>query len=267
MPDLDQFLTTDADNANDPAAAAEPTAVQPELDLSHEAEKPADTADTGATGEPPSPQLPPRGEDGKFVKREAAADREHMVPLSALMAERERRQAAEQAAQSRTNEPPPDWFDDPDKAFEVRLEARKGELLSEAEARAREMFFLFTENAARDRHTDYDQMREIFTEEAQRNPGLAEQLRNAPDPAEFIYKQGRVASELREVGGDLAAYRKRVEANVRAQVEKEVAAKLARTSNIPQSLNTESSKGAGVVGSSWTGPTPLENILPRGNSR
>ena len=103
----------------------------------------------------------------------------------------------------------------------------------------------------------------MFAEEAGRNPVLATQLREAPDPAEFIYRQGRTAMELRQVGGDLGAYRKRVEAEIRAKLEAEYAAKAARTASIPQSLNTEPSRGAGISGSGqWAGPTPIEDILP-----
>ena len=226
-------------------------------------EAPAPVEAKGEPSAPPAPELPPRGEDGKWVKREQSA---HMVPLEALLAERERRQAAERAAEERAKEPKPDFWENPEAALRARDDELRKTLLSEADTRAetkaRELFFRHTEAAARSRYTDYDQVRSVFEEEAQRNPVMAAQLRDAADPAEFIYRQGKTATELREVGGDLSAYRKRIEADVRAKVEREMAEKLSRQGNAPQSLNTEPSKGAGISGAAWAGPTPLEDILP-----
>ena len=136
------------------------------------------------------------------------------------------------------------------------------EIEPRAESRARELFLKYTEQSARSRYADYDQMRQVFAEEAQRNPVLATQLREAPDPAEFIYRQGRTSAELREVGGDLGSYRQRIEAEVRQRIEREYADKAALTASIPKSLNVESSKGAGVTGGAWAGPPPIDDILP-----
>jgi len=260
MPDLDQFLTE-----NQPIVES-----TPEPDPEPEPTPAAEAAPEAVTGEPSAPparELPPRGEDGKWIARETAAPKEdHRVPLEAMLAERERRQAAERELQElrakEKQQPPPDFWENPQAAVEATIKSREEELIAKAEARARETFFKFTENSARSRYSDYEQQRAVFAEEAQRNPMLAAQLRDAPDPAEFIYQQGRMASELREVGGDLSAYRKRLEADIRQRVERELAEKSARVAAIPQSLNTEPSKGAGIAGGSWAGPTPLEDILP-----
>jgi len=196
-----------------------------------------------------------RDEGGRFVKKEES----HMVPLEALLAERERRQAAEAKV---PKEPPPDVWEDPKAFIKAELDSRESELLAKADVRARESFLRYTEQAARSRHTDYDEARTAFAAEAQKNPAIVSDFANAPDPGEFIYRQGKTALELQSVGGDLAAYRARIETEIRQKVEKEVAERLAKTSKIPQSLNTEPSKGAGVTGSTWSGPTPLEDILP-----
>lgn len=258
MPDLDSFLAVPSESpevAPEPAPAPEPSPVPAAV------EKPAVEASEGVTGEPPAPSLPPRDEKGRWQKSDPAP---HTVPLEALLSERERRQRAERELEERSKatQTKPDFWDNPDAAVEHAVKAREAEIVSMAEARARETFFKFTENAARSRHADYDQMRQVFAEEAERNPMLASQLRDAPDPAEFIYRQGQTAAQLREVGGDLSAYRKRVEAEIRQKLERELAERQALTASIPQSLNTEPSKGAGISGGSWAGPTPLEDILP-----
>ena len=244
---LDEFFGTPEPT---PEPVAEPVAV----------EAPPVEVAKGVESAPPARELPPRGEDGKWVKSEQA----HMVPLEALLAEREKRQQAERAAAERT--PKPDFWENPEAALEARIKASEAHLLEEieprAESRARELFLKYTEQSARSRYADYDQMRQVFAEEAQRNPVLATQLREAPDPAEFIYQQGRTSAELREVGGDLNSYRKRIEADVRQKIEREYAEKAALTASIPKSLNVESSKGAGVTGSAWSGPPPIDDILP-----
>ena len=256
MPDLDSFLDV-PESTDEPAPepVAEPVAVET-----------APEEPKGETSAPPARELPPRGEDGKWIKAPEAPPPQqgHMVPLEALLAEREKRQAAERQAQSQ--QPKPDFWENPDAAVDARIEESKAAVLSEAEAiaeqRARQLFLNYTENAARGRYADYDAMREVFVQEAARNPALATDLRAAADPAEFIYRQGRTAAELREVGGDLSAYRKRIEAEIRQKVEQELAAK-PRAPVPPASLNTEPSRGAGITGNAnWAGPTPLEDILP-----
>jgi hypothetical protein len=259
MADLDSFLTSSV-TESEPVETPEPT-------LAVETAAPAVEGVESAT---PAPQLPPRGEDGKWIKRDEAAPQtpqSHQVPLEALLAEREKRQAAERALTEKAQaEPKPDFWANPEAAVKAELgverERMREEVRQLATSEARSLFLQYTEEEARGRYADYDAMRGVFAEAASRNPVLAAQLREASNPAEFIYRQGRTAAELREVGGDLGAYRKKLEAELRAKIEAEMGAK-PRAAVPPPSLNTEPSKGAGIVGSPhWAGPTPLEDILP-----
>lgn len=252
---LDLFLNSETAPAEVETPVVEPAPVEAVV------EAPVVAAVEPVKGETSAPPAPERERDdsGRFVKKH---EQEHMVPLSALMAERDRRQAAEALVPKAPPAPPPDIWEDPKAYIKAEVDSRESELLAKAEVRARETFLRYTEGAARDRHADYDQARAAFIEEAQRNPVIASELRDAPDPGEFIYRQGKTAMEFKEVGGDLSAYRTRIETEIRQKVEKEVTERLSRNSHIPQSLNTEPSKGAGIVGATWTGPTPLEDILP-----
>lgn len=259
MPDLDEFFSQSPVSA-DPEPAPEPVAVEA-----------APTPEPkGEVSAPPARELPPRGEDGKWIKAEPApapAPQEHQVPLSALLAERERRQQAEQALEARkTPEPAVDVWENPAAYVDSRVEQARTKLLEEiepiAESRARKLFLDYTESEARSRHTDYDAARAAFAEEAQRNPILAQELRQAANPAEYIYRMGKHAAQLREVAADPEAWERRKEQEIRARIEAEMAAKAPNKARVPQSLNTESSKGAGIVGASWAGPTPIEDILP-----
>ena len=257
MPDLDGFLT---EVVTDPEPAPEPEPVAVEA-------PPVEVA-KGETSAPPARELPPRGEDGKWVKAEPPPapppPQSHMVPLEALLAEREKRQEAERKAAE--SKPKVDFWENPEAAVQATLDAEREKFREEARqlatSEARSLFLQFTEADARGRYADYDQMREVFAETAAKNPMLAEQLRQAPNPAEFIYSQGKVQTELKAVGGNLADYRKRLEAELRQKLEAEYAAKATRTAAVPQSLNSEPSKGAGITGSVWNGPTPLDDILP-----
>lgn len=219
----------------------------------------------------PASELPARDDKGRFTKDEQAS---HQVPLEAMLHERERRQKAERELEELRNaqtketddEDAPDFFDDPKKAVKTtvqrELKAERETLLGEAERRARELFFQYTERAARKQFSDYDEARAVFVEEVQRNPMLQQQLAQADDPAAFVYEQGKTIRELREVGGSLTEYRKRIEAEAFERFKAEQSTKRNRTANVPKSLNTEPSKGAGVDGGQWAGPTPLFDILP-----
>lgn len=262
---LDMFLKEspqpqEAAVESPPVVETEPEAkAEPEKQVEPAKAEPEQTESKGETDAPPA-STRPRDEQGRFVKQQSE---DHMVPLSALLSERERRQAAEAKAAEAASKPKPDIWENPQEYIKAELDSREAELLTKAEERARVTFLRYTEEAARSRHSDYDQVREAFVEEAQKNPAIVSQFSQSPDPGEFIYRQGKTVLELKEVGGDLAAYRKRIENEVRQRVEKEMAERLAKNSNIPQSLNTEPSKGAGVVGTTWAGPTPIEDILPK----
>lgn len=270
MPELDNFLS--AIESSTPAAEPAPTPdTGPETSTAPVETTTGKTVAEGEiTGEPPAPQQDakteqPRDERGRWKKSEEDWEREVSGTRSAMLAEREKRQRLEQELRQReeakAKEPKKDIWEDPDAYVEEKIRSKEGELLTKAEGIARELFFKHTERLARGRHDDYDAVREVFAEEAQKNPILVTQLRESDDPAEFIYQHGRTALELREVGGDLAAYRKRVEQQVRAKLEKEYADKAHRTDSVPKSLNTEPSKGAGIQGQTWDGPTPLEDMV------
>lgn len=217
----------------------------------------------GESQDAPPASERPRDASGKFVKKDDEA--EHMVPLSALLSERERRQAAEAAAKAA--KPAPDVWADPKAFVEHMLAEREPGLMQKAEETARMQFFTYTENLAKTRHANdplkYESARTAFSEAAQSNPAMQKQLREAPDPGEFIYQQGKIALELKEVGGDLSAYRTRIETEARQKWEKEAEERAKRNAGIPESLNSLPSKGAGVTGNpAWAGPTPDTNLFP-----
>lgn len=200
----------------------------------------------------PSPQ---RDEKGRFAKTEDKP--EPMVPLSALLAERAKRKDPEQ-------KPKTSIFDDEDKGVSERVEAYVNPL--EQKVMSLEL------RLARKDHPDFDDAVMAFLKDAQNDPVLRYQADNAPEPLEFIYREGKRRMELAEVGGDIGKYREKVlaEANAKyAELEtrfkalesenRQLKESLNKREKVPQSLNSEPSASAKDV--TFTGPTPLSQVF------
>jgi hypothetical protein len=193
-----------------------------------ESSKPAETA-PAATPEPQAQSAAetsgqPRGDDGKFKpKSETAATPETKpaaeqpqaakpkVDVSALIAERRKRQAAEAETRAAQQAPKPDFFENPDKAIEDRIAAH--------ETRLKGQLFRLSEKAARTAHReDYDTVAQAFADAAERDPRLIDALQADDDPGELIYTLGKHIIELADVGGDLGLYREKVSTELKGQL-------------------------------------------------
>lgn len=181
----------------------------------------------------------------------------------AAIEERRKRQALEaeiarlREAQAAPQEPPRDFFENPDEAFEQRLTPK----LKEMEQRMLDRVYNAMEAAARARYQDYDEKREIFLQLAQEDPSIVAGLQTAPDPAEYAYTTAKRLSVLREIGDDPDAYRKKVEAEIRERVMAEMAQRKPVPAVVPpSSLNAEKSP---VSSQNWGGPTPITSIFSR----
>lgn len=150
---------------------------------------------------------------------------EERVPLAALMAERDKRQREEQArkdlerrlAEIEAQKPePPKFYENPEQAVDHRVR--------EVEARANQRLYAALEASAREAHPDYDEVIAELTERAQENPALAQQVFASPNPATAAYKLGKQLREMKAMQ-DPAAYRAKVEAEIRAQIAAEHKAK------------------------------------------
>lgn len=229
--------------------------------------EPAASSAAKAEEKPPEAKAPedtqpqPRDETGRFAKT---------VPQEALHAERQRRQQAEaelERLRQQPAKPPTSVLEDEDKAFSERLE--------QATAPLRQQFFNLSVSHARrvSGREDYQHVYDYMSEEIQKDPQLAQGLRAAEDPGEWIYTMGKTRKELAEVGGDITKLRDHATSAVRAELDqtkqalKAMQAELAalkasqeKRSNIPQSLNSEPS-AAVRGGESFAGPTPLKSIL------
>lgn len=172
----------------------------------------------------------------------------------AMQEERAKRQAlqAEIEALKKPAAPPVDpWSDLPgalaqqQKAFQEQLQQQR---------------LMISEDLARDKYKDFEEILGHFNQAVEANPALANQMVGSRNPAEFAYKQGLLHKELGTVNGDPIAYRTKLEQDVRAKVEAEYAAKYGAkpAAVVPTSLNSDASPPPVEV---YQGPKPLNQIL------
>jgi hypothetical protein len=185
----------------------------------------------------------------------AATNTEKHVPLAALEAERRGRQ---------------DW-----KERATRAEERARMLEEQQQARAAQggqqqpvdpiqqlhqvvlnERFNTSEMIARQKYADLDDVVALFQEARQQNPALDVALHQHPNPYEFAYREGKRMQLLKEVGDDPAAYRAKVEAEIRAELQKTAPGAL----NLPSSLAGARSTGPRSA-PAFTGPAPLSSLF------
>lgn len=195
------FLADEAPDEEQPAEEAEPVA-EPEPETVETPEAPA--AEVPTTPEP----------------------EEERVPLAALKAERAKRQEEQRARQElearireqeeRQRQPPPDFRQAPEQYIQ--------QLLSQQEQVLTQRMLGAMEAQVRESHEDYDEVFAELEEQAQENPALVNQIRNAANPALAAYKLGKQLRELKQMQ-DPDAYKAKIEAEVRARIEAEYKAK------------------------------------------
>jgi len=182
------------------------------------------------------------------------------VPFQALADERRKRQDLEQRlAQleaAKTPEAKPNLFEDPDnweKALDERMERKLQGVRQESEQK----FLVLVEQAAKARHADFDEVAQVFAATARTTPGLIEEARLAPDPAEYIYQAGRNLKRFQEAGS-IDALIAQAEARGAEKARQELQGK--PMPKIPESLTDET--GSGERAPQAFAPKSLSELLP-----
>ncbi len=279
------------DAAPDPKPAAV-HAVDSEKDKEPAPKEPK-AAGTGAQdGPPPSHEDEPADADGR---------------LKALRAERKRRQETEQKLQARekaaseletkmkeiesrlssatapvhqpqpqhhqpqvpqvgpaSSDTPPDPWLDPEGAMRAVIQQTENARFRDRVEMSQEMM--------RSRFTDYEDVEKVFREACTADPYLRSQLRQSSFPAKFAYEHGKRLQALQEIGPDPAAFRTKLEAEIRAKLEAEQAEKQPPAAPVspssakpvpppPPSLAGVTSAAPRKSAGRYEGPTPLEDIL------
>lgn len=92
--------------------------------------------------------------------------------------------------------------------------------------------------------------------------GVLDQFKGKHDPWGELTKWHRQQKVMQEVGDDPSAYKARLEAEIRKQVEAEMVAKQAAAiAGTPAPSMAHATGTGGGTRTTWSGPTPLNNIL------
>ena len=237
MADQERDFLDDVADASAAAAtpeADEPTEAQP-------APEPAATVEQPATPEPEAPTAPEVKED-------------KTVPLPALLAEREKRQALERQLaelKQQPQQPVPEFFEAPEQHLQI------------VEQRAAQRLHAALEEQAKAVYPDYDDMAAKAIEAAQGNPLLAQQVMSAANPALALYQLGKKTAEL-ALMQDPEAYRAKIEAEVRAKVEAEFAAKASDKAKAAADVPPDLAAARSSTGAAMPAPGSVFNeIFPK----
>lgn len=213
----------------------------------------AGQAPKAETGEQPGSTTSerPREEQGRFTKDGQADPDGEFVPRGAMLAERRRRQEAEDALAARNaGTPQARREEQPELTDEQVLEAPAKtitEAAKQAEQRTINRFFDYSDFHASKRYADWSELTDELIGECKTNPMLRDEAMRhystAPDPGEAIYEFAKNRRELRLAGG-LSGYQAKLTAPLQAQIDKltadlEAATKRnANLSAVPSSLNS-----------------------------
>jgi hypothetical protein len=167
--------------------------------------------------EQPKEPVPPTGELPQDVYEPLKAvrneNKELKAQLEAMRQQFERQQPKEA--------PPPQFWDDPDKAFDARFQKLVPQIVQQLEQRQTVQRIEASEAAARAKHADFADALGAFQQAVQHSPALIQQMQAASDPGEFAYSTGKRAMELEKVGSIdelLKAERAKWEAEAKAQM-------------------------------------------------
>lgn len=155
----------------------------------------------------------------------------------------------------RVEQQKPDFWADPDTALQS-VERGVDEKLTRFKLD-------WSEQAARNRYSDFDEKEAIFFQMVQENPILVHQMIAQVDPAEFVYKTAKTHQKLQQVG-DIDGYEAKIRADERAKVEAsfnaKIEAEIQKRLNVPKSLSNARATGGNAQ---VVIDEPLEDILKR----
>lgn len=215
---------------------------------------PAETGEKTAT---PAESKQERDETGKFrakveTKEEPKVETKEEPPkaekgqISALLAERSKRQTAEERARALEariaelekggKKDDADFWTDPEKAIADRVQ--------KALTPYQQRLFNASIKAAEKSHEDWEQAAENFAALLDKDPTLQARWREAEDPGEFVYEMGSNTAEFRSKReekwkSDLSAKDARI-AELEARLAEAEKSKT-QLSDVPESLNRQPS--------------------------
>ena len=187
------------------------------LDQLFDDQQPLEAPAPATAPEPAQPAITPEASQagtGELAAPPVAEpEKPAAIPISALLDEREKRQAAERQAQEyqrkiaefeAAQKPKPDFFDNPDAAIAAERAQVQKMLWNER--------LNMSEMLARQAHGDdtVTQAAEAFAAAAKQNPALAFDLQRQPDPYGHVVAWHKKQVALSKIGDDPDAYIERM---------------------------------------------------------
>lgn len=221
-----------------------------------------------AVPEPPGEDADvPEPQDEDEPKADAGSD-ERVVPLPALKEERRKRQEADRKIeelerriayaqqQAQPQAPAPEPIDP------------YSDLPGALQAVERGLRYRMSEDMARDRYTDYDEVMADYADAIRENPALAYAVESSGAPSITAYRALQQRREAKKLA-DPTAMKKKIEEEVSRRVKEELEARgLSKAASIPPSISTARGSGANrAKGDAWAGPPSLKEILAAGKRR
>lgn len=193
----------------------------------------------------------------------------------------------QRAQAARRGPPPPDPDAEPGQAVRYLGRMTQQTLQAQREQIEQEMtnrHIVQTQEIARMRFQDYDDMEAAFADEAEKNPALFDQMRRHQNPAYFAYEMGKRFKAMAEMGNDpygwktqqeqsfaerLAEERKKWEEEAQASrpapaapsAPQQAAPSRPAAPRPPPSLAGATSAAPRNPTTRFDGPTPLEKLL------
>jgi hypothetical protein len=212
------------------------------------------------TGVEPQPQAPVESEAPPAPQSQLPPD--IYEPLKAVRNENKELKRQLEMIQRQMQAPPqprqptPEFWDDPQGFMSAEM-SRFGEtLLQQWEQRQQIQRIDASEKAVRAKYADYDEAYQAFEQAVQANPRLAYELAQSDDPGEFAYSKGKAALAIQSVGSLDA-----LKAQIRSEIEAELKAAIPQPKPVLPSTTAADGSVGGRSGPSWSGPTPLTQIL------
>lgn len=222
---------------------------EPETPETPEPEQPAAVVETvEQTPESPAPEVTTTPE----------AREEQTVPIAALKAEREKRQAFEKelaelraAQQAAPPQQMPEFYEAPEQHMQA------------LEQRATQRLYMALEEQARAVHPDYDEVFEEVKAAAQDNPAMQQRIFSAANPALAAYQLGKQLREFKRME-DPVKYRAEIEAEVRAKLEAESKAKEKARAAADAAIPPDMTQSRNAAGQFAAAPeNPIDTLFPR----
>lgn len=187
------------------------------------------------------------------------------VPLAALEAERSQRKDWKEKALRLEGEMKA-MREQRERVQQPQEEQRQMDPIQVMQQRMVDQHYNTSMLLAKQSYKDLDEKVSVFMEAAQQNPALVAAMQQQAHPYEFAYREAERMLLQKEMGNDPTAYRAKLEAEIREKVMAEMVqtnpSGTPAAPRIPTSLAGARSS-AGRTASAFTGPTDLNDILPR----